>query len=187
MECSFCIWLARNNKEWTPAANCKLNNSSKETDNSQFSMSSFKQTTKPESNAKSLRPVGFISKGNTCYANSILQILSVILTLWSRVPSESNTLFPMLRVISLNMAIKKNSNKPVDPSNFLWALKRQLSNIKEVPFDFNTQQDVAEILEVVLDELKGVSLAASQLISNSQKFTVSGNTCFCFSESEQIF
>ena len=34
MECSFCIWLARNNKEWTPAANCKLNNSSKETYNS---------------------------------------------------------------------------------------------------------------------------------------------------------
>ena len=28
MECSFCIWLVRNNKEWTqPAANCKLNDS----------------------------------------------------------------------------------------------------------------------------------------------------------------
>ena len=77
MECSFCIWLARNNKEWTPAANCKLNDSSKETYNSESSMSSLKQTTKPRSNAKSLRPVGFINKGNTCYANSILQILSL--------------------------------------------------------------------------------------------------------------
>ena len=67
------------------------------------------------------------------------------------------------------MAIKKNSNKPVDPSNFLWALKRKLSNLRGVPFDFNTQQDVAEILQVVLDELKGVSLAASQLISKTQK------------------
>ena len=38
MECSFCIWLARNNKEWTPAANCKLNNSSKESYNSEPSM-----------------------------------------------------------------------------------------------------------------------------------------------------
>ena len=72
----------------------------------------------------------------------------------------------MLRAISLNMAIKKNSSKPVDPSNFLWALKRKLSNLRGVPFDFNTQQDVAEILQVFLDELKGVSLAASQLISN---------------------
>ena len=100
MECSFCIWLARNNKEWTPATNCKLNDSSKETYNAQSSVSSLKHTAKPGSNAKSLRPVGFINKGNTCYANSILQILSVIPTLW-------NTLSPMSRAISLNMTIKK--------------------------------------------------------------------------------
>ena len=186
MECSFYIWLARNKKEWSPsAANCKLNDSSKETCNSPSSMSSLKQTTNPPSNAKSIRPVGFISKSNTCYANSILQILSVILTLWNRVLSESNTLLAMLRAISLNITIKKNSRKPVDPSNFLWALKRKLCNLRGVPFDFNTQQDVAEILQVILDELKGVSLAASQLISNIQKITVCCNTCFCFSESEQ--
>ena len=77
----------------------------------------------------------------------------------------------MLRAISLNMAIKKNSSKPVDPSNILWALKHKLSNLTGVPFDFNTQQDVAEILQVVLDELNGVSLAASQLISNTQKIS----------------
>ena len=131
-------------------------------------MSSLKQTTKPGSNAKSLRPVGFINNGSTCYVNSILQILSVIPTLWNRVPSESNILSPMVRAISLNMIIRTNSSKPVDPSNFLWALKRKLRNLRGVPFDFNTQQDVAEILQVVLDELKGVSLAASQLISNTK-------------------
>ena len=116
MECSLCIWLARYNKEWTPAANCKLNDTSKETYNSESSISSLKQTTKPGSNAKSLRPVGFINKGNTCYTNSILQILSVIPTLWNRVHSEFNALSPMLQAISLNMTIKKNSSKPVDPS-----------------------------------------------------------------------
>ena len=185
MEFSFSIWLARNNKEWTPGANCKLNDSSKETYNSESSMSSLKQTTKPGSNAKTLRPVGFINKGNTCYAKSILQILSVTHTLWNRAPLESNTLSPMLRANSLNMTTKKNSSKPVDPSNFLWALKRKLSNLRGVPFDFNTKQDVAEILQVVLDELKGVLLAGRQLISNTQKITVSCNSCFCFSESEQ--
>ena len=40
-------------------------------------------------------------------------------------------------------------------------------------------------MQIVLDELKGVSLAASQLISNTQKITVSCNTCFCSSESKE--
>ena len=137
------------------------------------------------SNAKLTRPVGFTNKGNTCYANSILQVLSVVPNLWNRVPSESNILWPMLRAISLNMAVKKNSTKPVDPSNFLWALKRKLFIILGVSFNFNTHQDVAEILQVVLDELKGISIAASHLICNTQKITVSCNTCFCSSVSEE--
>ena len=83
------------------------------------------------------------------------------------------------------MAVKKNSTKPVDPSNFLWALKQKLFIIRGVPFGFNTQQDMAEILQVVLDEVKGISLAASHLICNTQKITVSCNTCFCSSISEE--
>ena len=95
MECSFCIWLARNNKDWTPStANCHLSDPSKETCNSR-SLSSLKQTIKPVSNAKSNRPVGFINKGNMCYANSILQVLSVLPNLWNRVLSEPNTLSPV--------------------------------------------------------------------------------------------
>ena len=68
MECSFCIWLARNNKHWNPAANCKLNDPSKETCNSLSYLSSPNQTNKSVSNTKPVRPVGFINKGNTCYA-----------------------------------------------------------------------------------------------------------------------
>ena len=94
--------------------------------------------------------------------------LTCLPNLWNRVPSESNTLLPMLQAISLNIASKKNSTKPVDPSNLLGTLKCKLSIIRGVPFDFNTQQDVAEILQAVLDELKGLSLA-SHLICNTQK------------------
>ena len=74
----------------------------------------------------------------------------------------------MLQAISLNMAVKKNSTKSVDPSNFLWALKRKLSIIRGVPVDFNTQQDVEEILQVVLNELNRISIAANHLICNSK-------------------
>ena len=67
MKCSFCIWLARNNKDRTPSAvNCKLNGSSKETCNSASSLSSIKQTTQLVANEKSIRIVCFINKGNTC-------------------------------------------------------------------------------------------------------------------------
>ena len=108
MECSYCIWLSRNNKDWTPStANCILNDPSKESCNSPSSLSSLKKTMKPVSNAKSTRPAAFINKGNTSYANSILQVLNVVPNLWNRVPSESNTLSPMLHAISLNMAVKR--------------------------------------------------------------------------------
>ena len=185
MECSFCIWLARNSKEWTSTTYLKVKDSLKESCNSPSPRPYTKQNTKPVSKANSICLVGFINKGNTCYASSILQVLSVIPTLWNRVPSESNRLSPMLRAISLNMAVKKNSTKPIDPSNFLWALKRSLSSTRVTPFDFNPQQDVAEILQVVLDELKGVSLAASSLISNTIRTTVSYNTCLCSSVSKE--
>ena len=186
MECLFCIWLARNNKDRTPStANCNLNDPSKETCNSPSSLSSLKRTIKPVSNTKSTHPVGFISKGNMCYGNSVLQVLSVVPNLWNRVPSESNTLLPMLQAISLNMAVKKNSAGRVEPSNFLLALKRKLSIIRGVTFSFNTQQDVVGVLWVVLDELRGISMAAGHLICDTQKITVSCNTCFCSSGSEE--
>ena len=113
--------------------------------------------------ANTIFPVGFINKGNTCYANSILQVLSVMYTLWNRVPSESNHLSPTLWAISLNMAVKKNSNKPIEPSKFLWALKCILSSTRVTSFGFNSQQDVAEILQVVLDELKRFIIISKQL------------------------
>ena len=78
------------------------------------------------------------------------------------------------------MAVKKNSTKPVDASNFLWTLKRKLFIIRGVPFNFNTQQDVAEILQVVLDEFYINSSKPSDL---QHKKSVSCNTCFCSSMS----
>ena len=164
-KCTLC------SKDVCTTANCNLNDPSKETCNSPFSLSSLKQTIKPVSNTKLTHPVGFTNKGNTYYANSILQVLIVVPNLWNRVPSESNTLLPMLQAISLNMAVKKNSTKYVDPSNFLWTLKPKLSIMGEVSFHYNTQQDVAEILLVVLDELKGISIAARHLICNTQKIS----------------
>ena len=83
------------------------------------------------------------------------------------------------------MKINSRSNKPVDASNFLWVLSRKISESHHVPFSFNSQQDAAELLQFVIDELKGISVAASDLISNTIGINISCNQCFCFSAKEE--
>ena len=183
MECSFCIWLARNNKAWSSK---KIDLSLKTPENPLVHQNPLSTTSKTNSlKTNSLLPVGFINKGNTCYANAILQVLSVLPSFWIRVSSESSSLSPLLKSIALNMKIKSRSKKPVDPSNFLWALSRKISESRHVPFNFNSQQDAAEVLQFVIDELKGTSVAASDLISNTFRINISCNQCFCFSAKEE--
>ena len=83
------------------------------------------------------------------------------------------------------MKIKSRSNKPVDPSNFLWALTRKISEPRHAPFNFNSQQDAAELLHFVIDELKDTSVAASDLISNTIRINVLCNQCIRFSAKEE--
>ena len=68
------------------------------------------------------------------------------------------------------MKIKSRSDKPVDPSNILWALSCKISESHHAQFNFNFQQDAAELLQFVIDELKGTSVAGSHLISNITTF-----------------
>ena len=75
MECSFCILLARHNKEWST----KEIYLSLKTPEDRLAYQNLLST---PSKAYSLKvnsplPVGFINKGNTCYANEILETLSV--------------------------------------------------------------------------------------------------------------
>ena len=183
MECSFCIWLARTQK----ACSTKEINLSLKTPEDPLVYQNLLSTLSRASSLKinSPLPVGFINKENTCYANSILKTLSVFPSLWNGVPSDSPSISPHLKSITLNMKIKSRSNKPVDPSNFLWALTRKISESRHAPFNFNSQQDAAEVLQLVIDELKGNSVAASELISNTIRINVSCNQCFCFSAKEE--
>ena len=48
-----------------------------------------------------------------------------------------------------------------------------------VPFQFNTQQDIPEILQVVLDELKGPSIIASNILVTSVENSTTCDTCSC--------
>ena len=77
------------------------------------------------------------------------------------------------------MSPLKRQTTPLDPSNSLWALHRKLSTNKQVSFQFNTQQDVTEILQVVLDELKGDLAIASNIVATSVRTSTTCDICGC--------
>ena len=155
MRASFCIWVARNSKVWSPDIDLiqtkhppvKKEKSTpdslkKSTPPLSEPPKSPARTEPPKSNEASTYHAGFINKGNTCYANSILQVLSVIPALWSQLPSESSHLSPLVKSISLNMSLIKRSSSPIDPSNFLRALERNITLSRGTAFNFNSQHDV---------------------------------------------
>ena len=110
------LYLAGNNKAWfTKEIDLSL-----KTPEDPLVYQNLSSTPSKASSLKinSSLPVGFTNKGNICYANAILQTLSVFLSLWNRVPSESPSLLLLLKSITLNMKKKSRSNKPVDPSSF---------------------------------------------------------------------
>ena len=83
------------------------------------------------------------------------------------------------------MVIKEKSAVPIDPSNSLWALKPKIPSNCSALFDFSSQQDVAEFLQVVFDELKGALLRTGNLLSNTLRTTITCNSCFCSAVREE--
>ena len=194
MECSFYIWMHRNSKEWTTnnLDNSKCNDKNHLPQNkSPLPQKQAPNNTNlkgaPPNLKESLLPLrhaGFINKGNTCYLNSILQALSVIPSFWHQLPSQSGTISPLLKALTLNLSLLGKRNSPIDPSNFLRAFQKKITAKRGTPFNVNTQQDVPEILQILLDELKGSSPIAEGIISSSIVRSTTCDNCFSSSSTE---
>ena len=190
MKASFCIWLSRDSPVWNQP------NDHSQTSNSGSGIKSPPVPTSPllkrqssttvnlTVNVSPSKHVGLVNKGNTCYANSILQALTIIPSLWSQLASESPDLSPFVRSLVGTLSKLTKSTSAVDPSSFLRALQHKISVIKNAPFNINSQQDVPEILQVVLDELCGPSVVANDIASSTITSTTSCNTCFLSSSQE---
>ena len=201
MKASFCIWLARESKQWsqellTPSCEktatshalpTRLNVEKSPEAAPLSSLTKTTSTTKVKTaKPETVKHAGFFNKGNTCYANSMLQALSTIPALWSQSPSEGPCKSPLLKAVSLNMSILNRASSPIDPSNFLRAQQHKMSS-RDPDFRFNTQQDVAEILHFVLDEFIGTSILAEDLITSTLQTTTSCDVCHCSSVKEDKF
>ena len=85
------------------------------------------------------------------------------------------------------MSLSKRKTSRIDPSNFLWALRNKITEDRGSPFNFNSQEDVPEILQIVTDELKGVSQVADNIISFTLQTLVTFNACLCCNIQEETF
>ncbi|XP_057294826.1 ubiquitin carboxyl-terminal hydrolase 51-like [Hydractinia symbiolongicarpus] len=206
MKASFCIWIARDSPHWSqdlthcspptlprPKDSIPHEKSSSVTKSNKSPSSAISDMPKPTEHHNlsqelkqkvSIVHAGLINKGNTCYANSILQALTVLPRLWSQLPTESSLSSPLVKSIVLNMSLLNRSRSPIDPSNFLRALQNRMHALNNNAFYHNHQQDVPEILQVVFDEIIGSSPLVDNLLSVTVTTTTSCNSC-CFSTSRE--
>ena len=188
MECSFYIWLCRNSSVWTIPIQDKeptiLSDKTKCEPNRYTKLPKKAESAKVPNQNTQIKHAGFNNVGNTCYVNSILQALSTIPVFWRQQSSESGVISPLEKAVSLNLSLVKKRSAPIDPSNFLRALQNLITLNRGVPFNVNTQQDVPEILQIILSELKGVSTIADNIISSSLNITKTCEVCLSYSAEE---
>ena len=74
----------------------------------------------------------------------------------------------------------------IDPSPFLFTLENFISRSGRSSFVVNSQQDAAEVLEHVLNELMGDSVVAGSTTAIKNRISISCNCCFNSLQTEDI-
>ena len=105
---------------------------------------------------------GIMDKGNTCYANVILQCLKAFPVLWSSNNQIKWTLSSSVR----KMFLLYSKKSPTYPSFFLKSLKDAFIKVGCPSFDLHAQNDVVEVLEILLEGLTGPSIVTSAVITS---------------------
>ena len=117
---------------------------------------------------------GLLNKGNTCYVNVVLQTLKPLTSIWSN-PSNNikNLSSPLVSAFHLIMPKLENTKSCLDPSAFLSSLQNSIRNTGKPAFNINSQQDVVEVLEHILNEL----LVESDTVMVKHDVETSCNSC----------
>ena len=120
---------------------------------------------------------GILNKGNTCYLNASLQCLSTMVCFWSNLTSFTTFLSPFVSSFLKSMSLLRTSKRPIDPSKFLRHLKNVLLKSGKPYFDVFQQQDAAEFLTCILEELSASNPSAENMIKVSLRVKITCSNC----------
>ena len=86
----------------------------------------------------------------------------------SQESSKHDKILPLSRAVNLSMSfLKCKTSQLIQSIQLSLGLQKQDYQRPWTPCIFNTQQDVPEILEIVIDELNSVSQVADNIISST--------------------
>ena len=173
MKCSFTIWLARDNKSWTPepilwktsahSAEQPTISSKRQPEIHQFQTAKPQpaqpnQATRspPKANKQNIpfsqqKPLALVNKGQTCYANTILQLFYFERNILTSL-KQGNSSSQIIKALVLFDTLAQGKSK-LDPKFFLSPLASHISKLTKRTFIPNKQHDVVEVLGYILDDL----------------------------------
>ena len=132
LRCSYEIWLCRNSKSWSlphPLSTSNSEPTQKKSNLNGVSAHNDHHACTPVYSVPSLKTAhkhcGIINKGNTCYANVILQCLKIFPVLRSPNDQIKSTLYSSVRKIMFQLHSVKS---PIHPSFFLKSLLIYMPN-----------------------------------------------------------
>ena len=125
---------------------------------------------------------GIMDKGNTCYANVILQCLKAFPVLWSSNNQIKWTLSSSVR----KMFLLYSKKSPTYPSFFLKSLKDAFIKVGCPSFDLHAQQHVVEVLEILLERLTGPSIVTSAAYNIKSLTSFISHTWYPLNRTEDI-
>jgi len=120
-------------------------------------------------------PTGLVNKGETCYANAMLQALSVFPEYFSLCPEKPGLLKAFVNVVRCLVDGKKAA---VDPWVFLTHLQSSVrASEMSTEFNWNSQNDVPAVLSILMEAINSESAPAKKMSETSVKHVKTCTVC----------